>query len=107
MVKILITTVTGSHMWAMNRPDSDIDLFTVFQVPSKTILVGDSYEKSKFIQKNGEDIHMHEVGKVVEMLIKNNVNFVWGVTSPLFVEGDERIYKELGEIARSLLSKQI
>jgi len=107
MVKILITTVTGSHMWGMNRPDSDIDLFTVFQVPSKTILVGDSYEKSKFIQKNGKDIHMHEVGKVIEMLIKNNVNFVWGVTSPLFVEGDERIYKELGEIARSLLSKQI
>lgn len=107
MVKTLITTVIGSHMWGMNRSDSDIDLFTVFQVPSKTILVGDSYKKSKFIQKDGEDIHMHEVGKVIEMLIKNNVNFVWGVTSPLFVEGDERIYKELGEIARSLLSKQI
>jgi len=107
MTKKLFTTTVGSHMWAMNHPGSDTDLFTVFQIPSKTILIGDKYKESRFIQNDGTDIHMHEIGKVIEMLIKNNVNFVWGVTSPLFVEGDERIYKELGEIARSLLSKQI
>ena len=37
----LWTTCVGSHLWKMNRPDSDIDLFDVYAVPTADILSGD------------------------------------------------------------------
>lgn len=80
----LWTTVVGSHVWNMNHEKSDLDLFNVYVAPSKDILIGNTKSgKSSHIIDQNVDIASHEVGKVVQQLIKGNVNYIIGVMSPL------------------------
>ena len=77
----------GSHVWQMNRPDSDIDIFTSYVVPSKDILSGVNRGYGSHASGGlcvGEmDTVSHEIGKIVEQLIKGNINFLIGTLSPL------------------------
>jgi len=91
----LWSTVVGSHMWGMQKSDSDMDIFVCYLAPTKDILVGknpksieDKFKESKI------DMTTHELGKVVRMLLVGNVNFVWGVTSPN-VASSSPLHKEL------------
>ena len=70
----LWTTCVGSHVWKMNRPDSDIDLFEVYAVPTADILSGD-ITSGKTLGCGSQnrvgncDIVVHDIGKVVDMVI--------------------------------------
>ena len=79
----------GSHVWQMNRPDSDIDIFTSYVVPSKDILSGVNRGYGSHASGGlcvGEmDTVSHEIGKIVEQLIKGNINFLIGTLSPLVI----------------------
>lgn len=80
----LFTTTCGSHAWKMNTETSDIDLFTVYIVPSKSILDGTNHgHNSHFSTSDIEDNVSHEIGKVINELIKGNINFLVGVLSPI------------------------
>lgn len=103
----LWTTNVGSHMWDMERPDSDIDLFKVYQCSSKYILMGIADTKSLHSTSCNVDESTHEIGKVIDMLIKGNVNFVWGVVSPLVVRDTELHLRYLKDIVENNLSKNI
>ena len=94
---LLLRTEVGSHMWRMNRPDSDHDYFKVYLGSTRHILLGGFFRS---IQKRDElgklDQSCHELGVTVEKLIKGNINFIIGVNSPLcqFVHPDIALFRE-------------
>jgi len=104
MIEKLFVTEVGSSMWGMQRPDSDTDLFQVYVASTKDILRGTADVRSKFIQVDNQDIAVHEVGKVVEQLIKGNFNFLVGVMSPVVVESNE-FHRELVDIVKNNVAK--
>lgn len=87
MNRVILRTLTGSHQWGMNRPDSDKDYFTVYAVPTRDILSGRNKGRGNHFSSTDEaDETRHEVAHVVDMLLKCNVNFVQGVLSPCVEE---------------------
>lgn len=85
--RTLFTTVVGSHAWNMARSDSDVDKFVGYQVPSKYILTGDfRWDRGSFIRQGNEDVQAAEIGKIVDMLLKGNINYIIYVMSPIIVE---------------------
>jgi predicted nucleotidyltransferase len=105
MTTDLFITNVGSHMWRMERPDSDVDLFRAFIVPTKMILMGKHHKDSDFKQKDGVDTASHEIGVVISQLLKGNVNYLWGVMSPLVVERRADYLDELREIMQKGMAK--
>lgn len=106
-MKTLFETVVGSHAWNMQRPDSDIDIFQAYQVPTKDILSGILRQNSHFTAGEEKDESRHEIGVVIEQLIKGNFNFVVGVCSPIVNEDKYGYLKELREITKRNLAKNI
>lgn len=89
---ILFVSNVGSHLWGMEKADSDRDLFECFLAPSREILLGRIPKSQHLIAQRGLDGHplpesedraRHELGKVCQMLLEGNVNFLWGTFSPL------------------------
>jgi len=103
-VNILFVTKVGSHVWRMDTEKSDTDLFQVYVTPTKDILRGKANTKSKFIHGHDADLAVHEVGTVIEQLLKGNLNFIIGVMSPLIVETSKE-HQELREIVSRNLAK--
>ncbi len=103
---VLWDTTIGSHIWKMNRPDSDIDRFVVFAYPTKIFLMGYNPKMSFFKQENGVDIHMHEIGAVINQLIKGNINFVLGTLSDMVNQTSE-YHRKIAEIIRENPSKSV
>lgn len=101
---ILFETVVGSHVWGMETGLSDTDTFRAYIVPSITILNGTAETKSKFIQIGDKDIAQHEIGKVINQILKGNINFLIGVMSPLCVLSGKE-HKALKEIVVAHLAK--
>lgn len=88
-MKTLWVTNIGSHAWLMNRPDSDIDIFTAYIVPSKDILSGKNHGYGSHCSGGSgageEDKVSHEIGKIIDELIKGNINFLVGTLSPIII----------------------
>ena len=77
------TTTVGSHMWGMNHPGSDMDLFEVYIQDTELILAGHRKLGGIEVKYDNVDLVRHEIGHVVSQLQKGNVNFLWGVMSPI------------------------
>ena len=106
MIDNFFTTKIGSDIWQMRRPDSDTDLFRVYVATTGDILKGTADMRSKFIQKDNTDIALHEIGKVIDMLLKGNLNFVIGVMSPIIVNAyNLKLFHELRSIVDRNKSK--
>ena len=106
-MRTVFETIVGSHMWKMQRKDSDRDHFVCYAAPTKKILSGELVYPvgfSSFAHEKGEDTSAHEAQTVVDQLIKGNVNFLWGVMSPVVVK-TSRWHKELKEIVKRNLAK--
>lgn len=104
----LWVTNVGSHMWRMNRPDSDVDLFRCYAASTEEILSGIvAPGGTHFSQQDGTDLQSHEVGAWVEQLLKMNPNYLWGLFSPLVVRERGRYRKDLAALIRAGLSKQV
>lgn len=103
----LFKTNIGSHMWSMNTPDSDMDIFVAYIVPSEDILKGNAEANSKHIKnpETNEDIVYHEIGTIIEQFIKGNVNFLWGVMSPIVIPPKRENHLKLRDILSKNLSK--
>ena len=78
----LFSTLVGSHVWRMNHAESDIDLFVCYAAPSVDFLIGKTHNKSHNSNNDGVDRLSSEVGKVVNQLLKNNINYLIYVLSP-------------------------
>lgn len=99
--------MVGSHMWGVQHEGSDEDHFLCYLVPTKGILSGELVFPVRFSHfEHGEmrDTSAHEAQSVVEQLIKGNVNFLWGVMSPIVVKTSDW-HEELKEIVRRNLAK--
>ena len=88
----LFQTEVGSHMWSMETPESDHDIFTAYLIPTKTILRGEKYletlPQEKYMQYGTEyDETFWELGHLVDLLLKGNCNAIWAVCSPKVING--------------------
>jgi hypothetical protein len=83
--------VMGSHMWKNDTPESDVDAWAVVQEPTTRILRREgryqdqSVFRSETEHKSPVDIHVHEIGRMVDQLLLGNINFVTGTLSPVVV----------------------
>jgi len=109
MINNFFTAEIGSTIWNMRHAKSDTDLFRVYVASTEEILKGTANTRSKFTQKDNVDIAIHEIGKVVDMLTKGNLNFLIGVMSPLTVSIAEppltSFYFKLRDIVKENISK--
>lgn len=84
----LYTSVVGSHAWGMERPDSDWDFWSIYQVPSREFLLGrrheGGHESSGTLYGHGEpwDLSKFEIGHHINQLMKGNINHVVAVFAP-------------------------
>ncbi len=84
-VKPLYLAISGSHMWGLARPDSDLDIRGVYIDPLEKVLSlhpgRDTIEALGILGKD-IDIQMYELGKALGMLNKHNGNLVELMMSP-------------------------
>ena len=100
----LFTTIVGSHMWGMERPDSDIDYAIVYLLNSRDVLLG-KHIKGKQTKDNEVDTVYYELGHFVSNLLKGNCNFLWAVMSPIIDAQYKNALQELREITSTNLAK--
>ncbi len=87
---LLFATVTGSHMYRMERPCSDFDISVVYQAPTSRILRGEPVSPTleDFTHQHGPDQRScdeqyRELGHLIQQLVEGNVNAIWQVCSPI------------------------
>ena len=110
---ILWQTNVGSHMWNMNRPDSDYDIFEAYIVDTKELLRGraktESYQKHYPVNgidvKLDTDVSGHEIGTIVQQLLKGNMNYLWGTMSPIILEQKDTTLDRLRDIVKRTIAK--
>jgi len=84
---VLFHTIVGSHLWNCARPDSDVDEFVCYALPTRDILLGKegmSFHKPGLVDpadNKEHDLAIHEAGVIVHQLLKGNPNFLIGVFS--------------------------
>lgn len=104
---VLFTTEVGSHIWRMNRPDSDHDFYTAYQAPTRDILAGrHKGGGDHFNQQPGYDEFRHEAETVAMQLAKGNINHIIGVMSPI-VKQDSKELQQLRKLLEAYPSKSI
>ena len=103
--KYLYVSSVGSQLWHMERADSDIDYFAIYQAPSTDILLGKNCMESKHVMEGTDDIQQHEIGRVVDSLLLGNFNFLLGVFSTLGVKHWSQL-DELRRLGRANLSRR-
>lgn len=101
---ILFETVIGSHIWKMDNPESDVDIFRCYIADTRDMLLGDK-PKNYFNANDGTDIQLSEIGNVINGLIKNNFNYMIAVNSPI-VRFDSGVLAELRRLSLDNISKE-
>jgi hypothetical protein len=86
----LYTSVVGSHAWGMQHEKSDWDYFTVYQAPSRSLLLGNRHDgghesKGEFADGIPWDHSRFEIGHHVRELMKGNINHVIALFGPSVV----------------------
>ena len=101
----LFKTCVGSHVWHMNRPDSDKDIFKCYVAPSSDFLIGKSHNVAHFNSSNAIDIKSVEIGVLVNQLLKNDFNSFIAVMSPVVLQDSKELH-ELNFLTQLNLNKQ-
>lgn len=102
--QLLYLALSGSHLWGLNRPDSDIDLKGIYQDPTDKVL---SLHKGKDTVEFTDgiyDVQLYEIEKFLRMLCKHNgnmVNLLW-TPNPISVT-----FLPWVGLARSFLTKRL
>ena len=106
----LFVTEVGSRMWGMEKFASDYDLFHVYQTPASEFLISGNFGNTKAAKiwtdpQNREiDAQYMEIGHLVGLLKKGNVNAIWAVCSGV-VHKDTEVLRQLKHITLQNLSK--
>lgn len=103
----LFSTQIGSQMWKMNHKNSDIDIGRIDIMDSQSFLLGIKV-KGKHKKKNefNQDVAIQEIGHLIQLLIKGNVNAIWWVMSPLIISQYRYSLNELRQIVAANYSKE-
>ena len=104
MNETLFKTVIGSHVWSMETPESDYDIFECYIAPSEDFLIG-SQHKGCHHSINGDiDRTSAEIGTVVNQILKNNINYLINILSPVILLSGEE-HEQLKKLTIKNLSK--
>lgn len=85
----LFVTEVGSRMWGMTDISSDHDMFVCYKTPASEYLRNNNFGATLPSQPNviiGEtefDFQYMEIGHLVNLLCKGNINAIWAVCSPI------------------------
>ena len=106
--KPLFVTVSGSHIYGFNSPDSDVDLRGCHQLPLEAI-VGlkspvETIDRESIEDGVEVDIVSHDIGKYFNLLVKNNGYVLEQIFSPLVISG-ESFLEELRPIASRCITR--
>ncbi|MFX0101633.1 MAG: DNA polymerase beta superfamily protein [Candidatus Hodarchaeota archaeon] len=116
--KILFHSIVGSHMWGVNHENSDLDLIEVYISSTFDVFTG-KMARTKFkprasIQEAGQvdlvplasdvDITKMEIGHLVGLLKKGNINAIWTVMSPIACEFEFEALSKLRPIVENNFS---
>jgi predicted nucleotidyltransferase len=103
---VLFLTVIGSHIWKMNTETSDHDLMQCYVASTREFLMqtADTHSKHYIDENSNDDYAIHEIGQIIEQLLKGNINFLIGVMSPI-VEYSTPFFNELRYLTASTISK--
>ena len=87
-MKTLFKTEVGSRAWGMEKPDSDRDLFCVYTQPASEYLrtgLNDQTRPAKTYMDGGMEVdeQFMEIGHLIGLLKKGNVNAIWAACSPI------------------------
>ena len=109
-MKILYISCVGSHMWGMENEESDIDLVMIYIIPTRRILRGEKFPatiRQEMAAREGGiyDTLGWEIGHLIDLLIKGNVNAIWYATSPLVVM-PSIVQEELSALVRANLCRE-
>jgi predicted nucleotidyltransferase len=116
----LWATEVGSGMWGMESLASDHDLVVIYASPIFDVLTGDVVNTlpqkmdlkmgpSRFNDDKPIDISAMEIGHLVHLLSKGNINAIWSVISPNLVSVTHQFHKchsELKHLVCNGLSKK-
>ena len=101
----LFSTLTGSHVWNMQHCDSDKDLFVCYAAPSVDFLLGKTHNNGHHSINRGVDRTSMEIGKVVNQVLKGNINYLVYILSPV-VEFTTPEHKKLVDMTYLNLSRK-
>jgi predicted nucleotidyltransferase len=84
-VEVLFLVVTGSHMWNLATPESDLDVRGFYIKPTEQILSlykgRDTIEANKIMGKE-IDLQFYEIEKALHLLLGNNGNITEMMLAP-------------------------
>jgi hypothetical protein len=87
--RALFVTEVGSRMWGMAELSSDHDMFVCYQTPASVYLRTGNFIPTRpamphvTIGKEEYDFQYMEIGHLVNLLAKGNINAIWAVFSPI------------------------
>lgn len=112
-MRTLFITEVGSRMWGMESLASDYDYFEVYADSTRDILRGIYPSKTQpqrtyyDEEKRLIDHQYIEVGHLINLLCKGNINAIWGVTSPIVRDDTHKnVRLTLSSLAHETVSKQ-
>ena len=90
-MKTLFVSCVGSHMWGMESEESDVDLVEIYMASTRAILRGETVpstigQQMAAVEGVIYDIQGWEIGHLINLLIKGNVNAIWCSSSPLVIQ---------------------
>jgi predicted nucleotidyltransferase len=106
---IVLASVSGSHSFGWNTPESDIDIRGAYLAPTEKFFefgsVPDTIEFK--VEEYNAEFQLHELQKFVGLLIQPNLNMMDAVIVPPehILECDPDIYKRLEWLADESVSK--
>ncbi len=85
--RLLYLTVSGSHVWGLDTPESDVDFRGVYQDNTMKVLGLHKGKDTIEFSENIYDVQLYELEKFLRMLCKHNgnmVNLLW-IPNPIVV----------------------
>ena len=105
-MQTLFETIIGSHIWKMDHEGSDLDMFRCYISDTRDILLG-KVPKNIFEQPTSiVDLQISEIGTVISQLIRNNLNYLIAIHSPIVMFDNGGVLAKLRELSLKGLSKE-
>lgn len=87
---ILWKSVWGSHMWGVNREDSDLDKCVVYLNESEKVLLNtfdptimNEERHGRRVKSKNTDEHWYELSRAIRLLLKGSVSLLYGIMTPV------------------------
>ena len=107
-IEPLFVTISGAHLYGFPSPDSDIDLRGCHRLPLPDLLglsaPVQTFEQDGFHEGIEVDIVSHDIGKYLNLMVRNNGYILEQVFSPLVVVGEEFL-KQLRPLAGQCVTR--